>query len=308
MSVQPILQIKNLSKKIGKKTIINNLSIDVYPGEVLGFLGPNGAGKTTTIRLMMGLIRPNSGDVFIKGKSITNNFTQAIAHVGGIVEIPELYNYLSGYQNLVHFARMSTGVDKKRIAEIVQLVGLEKRINDKVQTYSMGMKQRLGLAQALLHKPSLLVLDEPTNGLDPAGIREILNYLHRLAREEEVAVFMSSHLMAEMEQLCDRIAVINNGSLVKIQQVKEVIREDQLVKMLFIVDPIPAAKSVLAQIETIQNLEEQEQGVVALIAKQKVPEANAALMKNGINVYGINAINKTLEDKYLEMTGGNTID
>lgn len=168
----PIVQIKNLSKKIGKKNIINQLSFEVPRGEVFGFLGPNGAGKTTTIRMMVGLMSITEGVVLINGKSIATNFEEAIAHVGAIIENPEMYKYLTGYQNLVHFARMSQRVTRSRIDEVVKLVALENRIHPKVKTYSLGMRQRLGVTQAILHKPSLLILDEPTNGLDP-GIQAV---------------------------------------------------------------------------------------------------------------------------------------
>ncbi len=177
MSSEPVVRLKNVTKRIGKKTIIDDLTFDVPQGEIFGFLGPNGAGKTTTIRMMVGLMSITQGDIWIQGKSIHSQFKQAIRHVGAIVENPELYKYLSGYRNLIHYARMTPGVSKQRIDEVVQLVRLEERIHDKVGTYSLGMRQRLGVAQALLHRPSLLILDEPTNGLDPAGIRELRDYL-----------------------------------------------------------------------------------------------------------------------------------
>lgn len=171
MNQQPIVQFKHTTKIIGRKTIVNDLNFDVLAGEVFGFLGPNGAGKTTTIRMMVGLIKISRGDILINGHSIASQFEQAIRHVGGIVENPDLYKYLTGYQNLKHYARMISGISKKRINEIVEHVGLKESIHNKVSSYSLGMRQRLGIAQALLHRPSLLILDEPTNGLDPAGIR-----------------------------------------------------------------------------------------------------------------------------------------
>lgn len=170
MKQKPIVQIKNLSKTIGKKTIIDDISFDVYPGEVYGFLGPNGAGKTTTIRMIVGLISITKGEILINGISIEKDFEKAISYVGGIVENPEMYKFLTGYQNLIHYARMQN-VKKERLDAVIQLAGLENRIHDKVKTYSLGMRQRLGVAQALLHSPKLLILDEPTNGLDPAGIK-----------------------------------------------------------------------------------------------------------------------------------------
>ena len=181
---KPIVEIKNLSKTIKGKQIIKNLNLEFYPGQITGFLGPNGAGKTTTIRMMTGLMYPSKGEVIINGQSLASNFEEAISNVGVIVENPEMYKYMSGYKNLQHFARMHKGVTKERIDEVVAQVGLQNRIHEKVKTYSLGMRQRLGLAQAMLHRPKFLILDEPTNGLDPAGIREYRMYLRKIAEEE----------------------------------------------------------------------------------------------------------------------------
>ena len=188
MSNEPIISLSHVTKRIGRTTIIDDLSFDVSQGEIFGFLGPNGAGKTTTIRMIVGLMSITKGQILIKGKNIKTEFEQAIRHVGAIVESPEMYKYLSGYQNLIHYARMVPGVSKERIDEVVALVKLEERIHDKVKKYSLGMRQRLGVAQALLHRPSLLILDEPTNGLDPEGIRDLRDYLRHLTRTEGIAL------------------------------------------------------------------------------------------------------------------------
>lgn len=171
MNQTPVVQFQHATKRIGKRNIVNDLSFDIQAGEVFGFLGPNGAGKTTTIRMMVGLTKISQGDILIKGQSITKDFNKAIRNIGAIIENPDLYKYLTGYQNLKHYGRMVSGVTKARINEIIEIVGLKDRIYDKVKTYSLGMRQRLGIAQAILNSPSLLILDEPTNGLDPAGIR-----------------------------------------------------------------------------------------------------------------------------------------
>lgn len=215
------LQLKNVSKTIRGKKIIDGLSFDVRAGEVFGFLGPNGAGKTTTIRMIVGHMGISSGDIIVCGVNVKENFEKAARHIGAIVENPELYKFLTGYQNLQQYARMSKGVTKSKIDEVIELVGLKSRIHDKVKTYSLGMRQRLGLAQSLLHDPKPLILDEPTNGLDPAGIREIRDYLRRLTKEKGLAVIVSSHLLSEMEIMCDRIAIIQNGTLRDIQHVHE---------------------------------------------------------------------------------------
>ncbi len=221
MSSIPVLQLKRLMKKSQDRTIVNDLSLDIYPGEVFGLLGPNGAGKTTTIRMIVGLSTYSTGEIIIGGFNLEKQFVSAITHVGAVIENPEFYKFLSGYKNLKLFARLHHGVDDARIMEIVRMTGLEQRIHEKVETYSLGMKQRLGLAQALLHSPSVLILDEPTNGLDPEGIRELRDYLTYLAHEQGIAVFLSSHILAEMELLCDRVGIVQHGKLLEVVELKE---------------------------------------------------------------------------------------
>jgi ABC-2 type transport system ATP-binding protein len=305
MTMNPLLQLKNVRKDIGKKTIIHDLSLEVFPGEVFGFLGPNGAGKTTTIRMIVGLMGITSGEVLINGISIQKDFEKAIQHVGAIVENPEMYKFLTGYQNLLHYARMTKGVTKERIDEVVKLVGLEKRIHDKVKTYSLGMRQRLGLAQALLHRPSLLILDEPTNGLDPAGIREIRDYLRKLAKEEGLGIIVSSHLLSEMEMMCDRFAIIQHGRLVGIESVQELSQQAQ--KVLLTVEPVEQALTVIKNIYPHMNITPVKQGIEVSIDYAEIPSLNATLVSENIKVYGIQVLTKSLEERFLEMTGGNEI-
>lgn len=308
--MEPVLQLKNVSKRIGKKLIIDQLSFEVYPGEIFGFLGPNGAGKTTTIRMMMGLMSLSEGEILIHGKSIEREFEEAIAHVGGIVENPELYKFLTGYQNLLHYARMHRGIPKERmkerIEEGVRLVGLTHRIHQKVKTYSLGMRQRLGLAQALLHKPSLLVLDEPTNGLDPAGIREVRDYLKRLAHQEGIAVLVSSHILSEMELMCDRIGIIQQGRLIDVRMVHEEKEKERKVKVLLEVEPVEEAEAVLRS-STPHSVERKENQLVIEIEREKIPELVALLVARGIRVYGVETAAQSLEEKFLELTGRNQI-
>ena len=306
--MQPVVQIKKLKKKIGKKTIIDGLSFDVYPGEVFGFLGPNGAGKTTTIRMLFGLMSMTEGEIYIKGTSVKQDFEKAVASIGGIVENPEMYNHLTGYQNLIHFARMHDGVGKERIEQLVKLVGLEKRIKDKVKTYSLGMRQRLGLAQAMLHSPAVVVLDEPTNGLDPAGIRELRDYLRKIAAEENVAVFVSSHLLSEMELMCDRIGIIQNGKLVDIKRMNEFLEnEKNSMSIVFAVDPVMKAKECLASLVAEKTIIVREKELEIALDREEIPGVIGCLVQNGIKVYGVQAATKTLEEKFLEVTGGNQI-
>ena len=220
--VQPALVIRGVSKHFGSRRILSGINLEVYPGEIFGFLGPNGSGKTTTIKLILGLLSMETGEILIDGHSVRSNFEAALARVGGIIENPEMYKYLTGYENLELYARMYTPhIPKARIDEVTRLVGLGGRIHDKVGRYSLGMRQRLGVAQALLASPRLLVLDEPTNGLDPVGIHDLRELLRHVARTEGTAVFISSHLLAEMDQMCDRVGILENGTVVGVHSVKE---------------------------------------------------------------------------------------
>ncbi|MEK3662357.1 ABC transporter ATP-binding protein [Paenibacillus sp. FSL E2-8871] len=303
MLSEPVARLQGVTKKIGSKTLVSNLTLDIPPGQIFGFLGPNGAGKTTTIRMMVGLISISSGDVLISGHSIKNNYKEAIASVGAIVENPEMYKFLSGYQNLRQFARMVPGVSKQRIDEVVELVGLGQRIHDKVKTYSLGMRQRLGVAQALLNRPKLLVLDEPTNGLDPQGIRELRDYLRLLCREEGTTVFVSSHLLSEMELMCDSVAIIQNGQLLEVKQLKEVGNVTMPIgETLFEVDDAEAALALIGQ-GTLKS-----GGLVVEAAREEIAEFNARLVAGGIKVYSIKSLARTLEDQFLEVTGGEGIE
>lgn len=284
------------------RTIIDDISFKVNKGEVFGFLGPNGAGKTTTIRMIVGLIGITSGDITIGGYSIKTDFEAAVGHVGAIVENPEMYKFLTGYQNLIHYARMSRGITKEKIAETVKLVGLEDRINDRVKTYSLGMRQRLGLAQCLLHDPEVLILDEPTNGLDPAGIREIRDYIRLLAREKNMAVIVSSHLLTEMEMMCDRIGIIQNGKLMDVQQVKEFINTAEV---MFELEVTPSETALSIVKSTYPNVQAglSRNGITVGLSKQEIPRLVKQLAKEEIQIYGIKETVKTLEDRFLEVTG-----
>lgn len=301
MAEQPIVQIKNLSKTIGKKKIIKNLNLDLYKGQITGFLGPNGAGKTTTIRMMVGLMRPTEGDILIDGQSIQSHFEDSIQKVGVIVENPEMYKYMTGYKNLLHFSRMHKGISKKRIDEVIQQVGMQNRINEKVGSYSLGMRQRLGLAQALLHDPKFLILDEPTNGLDPAGIREFRMYLQKVARENDVAVFVSSHLLSEIELLCDRIAVIQNGELIDIKNVKEL----NVSRYYIHAEPAELALEILSGAGF--PVAEHDKGYLIDTESQHIPGAVNMLVNAGAKIYAVQPHRATLEDQFLEMTGGGQI-
>ncbi|WP_071395871.1 ABC transporter ATP-binding protein [Bacillus tuaregi] len=298
-----IVKLKEVTKVIKGRTIIDSISFEVHKGEVFGFLGPNGAGKTTTIRMMVGLIGITEGDIEIAGKSIKSEFERAVHHIGAIVENPEMYKFLTGYQNLVHYARMSNGVSKEKIKEIVELVGLTERIHEKVKTYSLGMRQRLGLAQCLLHEPDVLILDEPTNGLDPAGIREIRDHLRFLAREKNMAVIVSSHLLAEMEMMCDRIAIIQAGKLIDVQPVQNFTEGSENAVAFEVGDAVKAIQIMKAQ-HPDMNIKQIDDRILIMIPKKKVPEMVSMLVGNQVDIYSVQEVTKTLEDRFLELTGG----
>ncbi|WP_301109908.1 ABC transporter ATP-binding protein [Sporosarcina sp.] len=301
MVIKPIVELQNLTKIIGNKKIIDDVSLSLYPGQITGFLGPNGAGKTTTIRMMVGLMKRTSGEILIDGKPLSEDFEEGLSKVGVIVENPEMYKFMSGYKNLLHFARMQKNISKERIDEVVRQVGLEQRINEKVSTYSLGMRQRLGLAQALLHRPKFLILDEPTNGLDPAGIREFRQHLRVIAETEGVSVFVSSHMLSEIELMCDRIAVIQNGRLVDIRDMSETAQSHYYLELS------PAAKAQELLVSKGFTVEPLPIGLVLQAEKNQVPSIVQLLTANEIEVFAVQPHRKTLEDQFLEMTGGGQI-
>ena len=217
----PLLETRHLTKSFRGRKVVDDLNIRVMKGDVYGFLGRNGQGKTTAIRMMTGLVFPDAGDVLVNGISLRKDFRRAISHIGAIVETPAFHDYLTGYENLALMANLSPGVTKNRIREVLDIVGLGNRARDKVKTYSLGMRQRLGIANALLHEPELIILDEPTNGLDPQGMKEMKELILQLASEKNITFFISSHLLREMQALCNRIGIIQNGRLLIEAEVRE---------------------------------------------------------------------------------------
>ncbi|MGJ7909739.1 ABC transporter ATP-binding protein [Neobacillus sp. LXY-1] len=298
------LSVRDLKKTIGRKEIIKGLTFDLREGEVFGFLGPNGAGKTTTIRMLVGLIKPSSGKIELCGYNIDHHFREAMQNLGCIVENPELYPYLSGFNNLLHFARMLDGVGDERIKEVTELVGLTERIHDKVKTYSLGMRQRLGIAQALLGNPKILILDEPTNGLDPAGIREMREFIRFLAEKEGLSVLVSSHLLSEIQLLCDRVAIMTRGTIITIDTVQHLLENRE--RMVWRLQPLEKGKEILEKWTAIEVKDDDT--IWTEFDEQKTPEWNRRLVNEGVSVLEMNRRMPVLEDLFLELTGGETID
>lgn len=296
-----ILRVKNLTKKYGDIVAVNNISFDIFAGEIFGFLGPNGAGKTTTLRLISGLVKPDNGNILICGYSVRTQYEKAIANLGGIIETPEMYKNFSGLDNLKYFASLYSDVSMDRINEVVEIVGLTSRIKDKVKTYSLGMKQRLGIAQALLHKPKLLVLDEPTNGLDPTGVIEMRRFLKKIAIKEKIGVLISSHNLAEMELMCDTVGIISNGKLEKIRAIDKINKINNTTQQIYIKVNFPnyAGKLILNNFNP-EKISIFKDSLTVNISHDKIPEITTLLVSNGISIYSINQVVKTLEDVFLE--------
>ncbi|WP_411734990.1 ABC transporter ATP-binding protein [Paenibacillus sp. M2] len=313
-----VLSVQNLKKRIGRKWIIKDVTFDVKPGEIFGFLGPNGAGKTTTIRMLVDLIKPTEGKIKVCGYDVNRDPERALKYVGSIVENPEVYTYLTGWENLEHFARMQPGVDNERIQEVVDIVRLDQRIHDKVRTYSLGMRQRLGIAQALLGRPRLLILDEPTNGLDPKGIKELRIFIKQLA-SEGMAVFVSSHLLSEIQLLCDRVAIISAGRVLAVGGVSELI-EDHSKLAIWHVSPLEQGKKMLqdAGIALVGRPADVmddtivaglgPNAVVAEMHEDRIPDLVQQMVQAGIQVEGVQRIQPTLEQLFLKMTEGESIE
>ena len=306
--MKPILELKNVSKSIGKKKIIDNISFTISPGEIFGFLGPNGAGKTTTIKMITGLIKIGEGEIFIDGHNVKTDFEKALANVGGIVENPEMYGYMSGMKNLKYYAKMHGGISKERIDEVVKLVKLDNRINEKVKRYSLGMRQRLGVAQAILHKPKLIILDEPTNGLDPMGIKELRQNLRDLTNEG-ASVIVSSHLLSEMELMCDRFCIIDGGQLKDIKSMSEINAHSNSEISIYVIDVDDLNKSLnLININfNDANATISDEKIKLEVSKETISKINKLLVQNDLSVFEISTSVKTLEDEFIELTGSKQI-
>ncbi|CAH0230629.1 putative ABC transporter ATP-binding protein YxlF [Peribacillus simplex] len=300
---ESVLKVQSLTKKIGKATIVDNVSFEIKSNEIFGLLGPNGAGKTTIIRMITGLINRTGGTVMINGSDLDNDFEGAMNQLGAIVENPEFYKYMTGRKNILHYARMSSNdISNERIEEVIKLVKLDHAIDKKVKTYSLGMRQRLGVAQAILHKPSLLIFDEPTNGLDPQGIREFRDYLKVLA-SEGVGILISSHLLSEMQLMCDSFAVIEKGKLIHTKEHIVDEKTETINEVSFTVSDGKLAKKILQeQFVDITILKYDAKTISVSATREQTAEINRSFNVNQLDVYEIGITRKSLEDKFFEIT------
>ena len=298
------LAARNLTKVIGDRTIVDDVSFELRPGEVFGFLGPNGAGKTTTIRMLVGLIRPTEGTVEICGHDIRREFEKAMRCIGCIVENPDLYRFMTGRETLQHFSRM-LGAGNGEIERVAALVNLDHRLDQRVGTYSLGMRQRLGIAQAMLGNPRVLILDEPSNGLDPAGIREIRELLRALATERGLAIFVSSHLLGEVELMCDRVAIIHRGRILKDGPVPDLISSRRAMEVKV---NDPGRAFAILERANAPVAAPVENSLLVSIEESEAPPLIAALVREGIEVFHARPKIQTLEEMFIEVTGGETVD
>lgn len=293
-----ILETKDLTKHYGTKIPVNSLNLKVEKGDVYGFLGPNGAGKTTTIRMILGLIRPTKGEVFIDGISVERDFTKAIENIAGIVETPKFYENLSGYDNLKILKNFRKDVPVSRIDEVLELVDLKDAKKQKFKTYSLGMKQRLGLAATLLNKPKIIILDEPTNGLDPKGVVEIRETITKLAEVEKITVLISSHILHEIELMCNKVAIIVNGKLVVEGNTHELLNAQTDVEIA--VDNVAKACEVISSVGEGIIKRKEEDKIVVCDDKLEAWKANEMLVNAGVKVSSIMKENKSLEQYFIE--------
>lgn len=293
--MKKLLECQNLCKSFGKKQILKDVSFEIDEGDILAFIGPNGSGKTTTIKLLLGLQKIDKGSVSINNYDIEKDFVKAIEKVGAIVENPDTYMYLTGWQNLKIIANLYKDVTDEEIKKIVKLVDLEKRINDKVSKYSLGMRQRLGIARALINKPNVLILDEPTNGLDPEGIKDLRNLLKKLA-SDGMGILISSHNLAELESFCNKVLIIDNGKIIETSKVNEFKSNGN--KYIFKV-----SNTDNLEVEGIYQVKGDEFAYDG--SKEEIAKLIKTLVKKNVDIYEVKMEELTLEEAFLKKTGGN---
>ncbi len=296
-----VLKLTNVTKKFGTRVAVNNVSFEIHEGEIFGFLGPNGAGKTTTMRMICGLCRPTEGEIYVCGYSVKKEFENAMKNVGALIENPLMYGYMTGMDNLKYYGSLHKNITKDEIMHYAQIVGLENRLNDKVKNYSLGMRQRLGIAQALLHEPKLLVLDEPLSGLDPNGVKEMRDFLKKLAHEYNIALLISSHMLSEMEHLCDTIGIINNGKLLDVKNIKDINADISGSKRVKIKVNYPNFAGKLIQTQYNLKCEIAGNSVLVNADEEKVAEITKMLIANNISIFGVETIAKPLEEVFMDI-------
>lgn len=302
-----LLEIYHLTKSFGSFTAVDDLSFSVNEGEVYGFLGQNGAGKSTTIRMILSLIKPTAGSISVFGLNIEKNREKILQKTGAVVEKPDLYKYLTAYENMKLFSKLSgVNLGRQELMRQLAVVGLEKRANDKVGVYSQGMKQRLGIAVALVHDPSLIILDEPTNGLDPQGIADIRNLILRLSKDQKKTLLVSSHLLSEIEQIADSMVIIDKGKKIVEGRVSELLNPGK-VRMEIITLNNMGAKQLIASSAWAEGLKiSSDEKILVEINKSAVPSLTRFLVENGVELVSLRSAN-TLEVYFLSLTSEHAV-
>jgi ABC-2 type transport system ATP-binding protein len=302
----PALALEDVSKRFGRVLAVDRLSLGIEPGHMAGFLGPNGAGKSTTLYMIPRLVRPTNGRISIFGVDIWKDYKHAIRSVGITVESPAFYEYLSGRKNLELAARLLDHVSPREIDETLERIGLAERQHDRVRVYSTGMKQRLGIGRAMLGRPRLLILDEPTNGMDPEGTQEVLSFLRERVRQDGLTIFISSHLMSEIEEFCDTVFVINRGHLVASGQVKELLKPHERIVRVTFQGRVPDG-DFISRHEQIRKAQPVTADTVEItLAQDDSAWLNQCLQQAGFSVSAIAPKRKTLKEFFLSITGNNT--
>ena len=297
-----VLETHELTKRYRRRIVVDRLSLRVERGDVFGFLGQNGAGKSTTLRIALGLVRPTSGSVRLLGHDMSKHPTRALARVGAIIEAPAFYDHFTGWQNLRMFAAMSGGAERRRIEQVLDIVGLRDRSRDPVRVYSHGMRQRLGIAQALLPNPEFVILDEPTDGLDPQGIHETRMLITRLRDELGLTVLLSSHLLYEVEQICNRVAIIDEGKLLFHGLIEDLLTKDELIKVT--VDRVDEAFELLSSNTELSVRRNGSRSLYLSTSDDQVPRINALLVEKGFQVMELTRQRETLEQAFIRVTSG----
>jgi len=298
-----VLKLENVYKSIGKKQIVKNLNLTVDKGEIFGFLGPNGAGKTTTIKMIVGFLSPSSGKVYIEGKDISKNRIEAIKNIAAIVEVPDMYPYLSAKENLKQLVRLDKKIDEEEVYKALDLVKLSERMDDKVKKYSLGMKQRLGIAQVIMGNKKIWILDEPTNGLDADGMIYFRNLFKKYAAEKGVTIFISSHMLSEMEVLCDKIAFLDNGEIKYIETMNETHKDEDFDKYEMRTGEIEKTIKFLNSISFVRSSEIKDKIIEIIMDKNCYYELVKQLVYSDIEFEMLNKIDRSLEDRYMEIMG-----
>ncbi|MCL1695623.1 MULTISPECIES: ABC transporter ATP-binding protein [unclassified Lysinibacillus] len=296
--METVLQIRNLTKKVNKKVLLEDINLDLFKGEILGLIGPNGAGKSTTLKTILGLASASDGSIIPKN-SLSNNRRAWLGEVGCIVENPSFYEYMSGYDNLWMLSKLYGKRTKKEILEIAELVKLTSAIHKKVSTYSLGMKQRLGVAQSLIHNPQILILDEPTNGLDPQGVIDLRNLLISLAKEKNLSILISSHQLSELDLLCDRFVFINNGRIVQVQSKHQC--ENKKISYTILVQPLQKALDLINEKFPHTNPTIKDQKLIVQLLEIDISEITKFLISNDLNLSEVYVNDESLEETYLKL-------